>query len=199
MDLHTMTSKCDRGDYKNPSEFELDLNLIFTNAKTYNNPSSIYHKEATRLSKLAVSMMTREFKIFKQIGQPITITTTTPQRELRTARQTLNYSEDKSKHENVIVGKKKSSKENHKVNYELKMLQKFNPDGTLVAVQPNSFNLSNNSNNSNNNGQDSTNSLLWETTPFQEWIDSFSVDYYCLITPPSEIELASIFFFLYEI
>jgi histone acetyltransferase len=49
MDLQTLQSNLDSGTYKNKEIFVSDLKKIFTNAKVYNKPNTIYHKYARDL------------------------------------------------------------------------------------------------------------------------------------------------------
>jgi hypothetical protein len=46
LDLQTLESNLEAGMYSDRSKFIKDLNLIFTNAKSYNKPNTIYHKYA---------------------------------------------------------------------------------------------------------------------------------------------------------
>ena len=52
MDLKTVADKVQRGSYLNLAEMEKDLQLIFSNARTFNEPGSQIYKDAGILSKL---------------------------------------------------------------------------------------------------------------------------------------------------
>ena len=49
MDLQTINTKLDNGQYKNPWQFCEDMRLMFDNAWLYNEKSSIVYKYCTRV------------------------------------------------------------------------------------------------------------------------------------------------------
>jgi len=55
MDLKTVAEKIQKGQYKEIPELEKDLQLIFSNARSFNEPGSQIYKDAGVLSKLAKS------------------------------------------------------------------------------------------------------------------------------------------------
>jgi hypothetical protein len=61
MDLSTMKSKVERGVYNSWSDLQADLVLMFTNAKTYNAPTTVVHKQADLLLTSGLKMV-RNFK-----------------------------------------------------------------------------------------------------------------------------------------
>ena len=54
MDLQTLESNLEMGNYKNKKAFEKDLSKIFENAKTYNKSSTFYYKSAKELEQLII-------------------------------------------------------------------------------------------------------------------------------------------------
>jgi hypothetical protein len=46
IDISTLESNLESGMYKTKDKFVKDLKKIFTNAKSYNKPHTIYHKYA---------------------------------------------------------------------------------------------------------------------------------------------------------
>jgi histone acetyltransferase len=46
MDIQTLEAHLEKGDYKQKAQFVKDVKKIFTNAKSYNKPFTIYHKYA---------------------------------------------------------------------------------------------------------------------------------------------------------
>jgi hypothetical protein len=61
MDFSTMKKKLQKGQYKHLSEFQTDFELICNNAKTFNPPDSIYHKQAGKLLSVGLRMIEREY------------------------------------------------------------------------------------------------------------------------------------------
>lgn len=57
MDLQTIKQKIDLGKYANKDEFEADVRLVFTNAKTYNQPNTVYYKYAEEVEAAAVKLL----------------------------------------------------------------------------------------------------------------------------------------------
>lgn len=57
MDLLTIRQKIDNGKYSNKEEFEADVKLIFTNAKTYNQPNTVYYKYAEEVEAAATKLL----------------------------------------------------------------------------------------------------------------------------------------------
>ncbi len=55
MDLQTLESNLELGNYKSKKAFEKDLSKIFENAKTYNKPSTFYYKSAKELEQMIIS------------------------------------------------------------------------------------------------------------------------------------------------
>ena len=52
MDLSTIQTKVDRGEYSNPLEFERDVNLVWDNCMTYNQDGSEYYTIAANLKQM---------------------------------------------------------------------------------------------------------------------------------------------------
>ncbi len=52
LDLQTLESNLEKGKYQNRADFMSDLIKIFTNAKLFNRPSTIFHKYAKELEIL---------------------------------------------------------------------------------------------------------------------------------------------------
>lgn len=52
MDLTTMESKLDKDQYETVDQFVYDARLIFNNCRSYNNETTTYYKNATRLEKV---------------------------------------------------------------------------------------------------------------------------------------------------
>jgi hypothetical protein len=52
LDLQTLESNLESGIYTEKSKFVKDLMLIFSNAKSYNKPNTIYHKYAKDLETM---------------------------------------------------------------------------------------------------------------------------------------------------
>ncbi|KAF6261985.1 Bromodomain-containing protein [Scenedesmus sp. NREL 46B-D3] len=61
MDLSTMKSKVERGLYDTWADLQADIVLMFTNAKTYNAPATMVHKQADALLTGGLKMV-RNFK-----------------------------------------------------------------------------------------------------------------------------------------
>jgi histone acetyltransferase len=57
MDLETLGNNVNNGKYKNKESFEFDLKLIFKNAKTYNQQTTIYYKSAVMLEEFAEQLI----------------------------------------------------------------------------------------------------------------------------------------------
>jgi histone acetyltransferase len=57
MDLLTVRQKIDSGKYNSKEEFEADVKLIFTNAKTYNQPNTVYYKYADEVESAATKLL----------------------------------------------------------------------------------------------------------------------------------------------
>merc|ERR1712155_299915 len=55
MDLKMVAEKIQKNKYKEIAELEKDLQLIFTNARTFNEPGSQIYKDAGILSKVVKS------------------------------------------------------------------------------------------------------------------------------------------------
>jgi bromodomain-containing protein 7/9 len=61
MDISTMKSKVERGVYNSWSDLQADLVLMVTNAKTFNEPKTLVHKQADVLLISGLKMV-RNFK-----------------------------------------------------------------------------------------------------------------------------------------
>ena len=57
MDFSKLKKKLSNRCYKTKEEFSSDVMLIFNNALTYNQPSSIFYKYALELRGLALDML----------------------------------------------------------------------------------------------------------------------------------------------
>lgn len=57
MDLETLGNNIKNGKYKNKEAFDSDLKLIFKNAKTYNQQTTIYFKSAVMLENYAEGLV----------------------------------------------------------------------------------------------------------------------------------------------
>lgn len=57
MDLETLAINVNSGKYKTKDAFDHDLNLIFKNAKSYNQQTTIYYKSAVLLETFAETLM----------------------------------------------------------------------------------------------------------------------------------------------
>lgn len=57
MDLQTLGENVNLGVYKSKESFDADLKLIFKNAKTYNQQTTIYFKSAVMLENFAEQLM----------------------------------------------------------------------------------------------------------------------------------------------
>jgi hypothetical protein len=57
MDLQTIKQKIDLGKYSNKEEFETDVRLVFSNAKTYNQPNTVYYKYAEEVESVANKLL----------------------------------------------------------------------------------------------------------------------------------------------
>jgi hypothetical protein len=57
MDLQTIKQKIDMGKYSDKQEFENDVKLIFSNAKTYNQPNTVYYKYAEEVESVANKLL----------------------------------------------------------------------------------------------------------------------------------------------
>ncbi|XP_064640436.1 bromodomain-containing protein 7-like [Lineus longissimus] len=60
MDLSTMRSKLDNGDYSNVLEYKRDFKLMCDNAMTYNHQETIYYKAAKKLLHQGIKMMSKD-------------------------------------------------------------------------------------------------------------------------------------------
>lgn len=52
MDLSKMEKKVIKGEYEDEQSFCRDIQLILSNCRSFNHPSSIYYKDAVELERL---------------------------------------------------------------------------------------------------------------------------------------------------
>lgn len=57
MDLETLQNHLNSGKYKTKEAFDHDLNLIFKNAKSYNQQTTIFYKNAVLMETFAETLM----------------------------------------------------------------------------------------------------------------------------------------------
>lgn len=57
MDLQTVKMKIENNQYADKDQFERDIRLIFTNAKTYNQKNTIYYKYADENEAVADNLL----------------------------------------------------------------------------------------------------------------------------------------------
>jgi bromodomain-containing protein 7/9 len=60
MDFTTMRSKVKDGQYTGIRHFKQDFDLVCSNAQTYNQPATVYHKAASKLQHFGKKMMTAD-------------------------------------------------------------------------------------------------------------------------------------------
>ncbi|KAI8802098.1 Bromodomain-containing protein [Cladochytrium replicatum] len=60
MDFGTIETKLSKGEYASAQAFQADVMLVVQNAKRYNAPDTLYHREADRLETLANKLFSRD-------------------------------------------------------------------------------------------------------------------------------------------
>ncbi|ELT88840.1 hypothetical protein CAPTEDRAFT_99170, partial [Capitella teleta] len=59
MDLSTMRTKIDAGEYETFPDYRADFKLMCENAMTYNLPDTVYYKGAQKLMAAGLKMMSK--------------------------------------------------------------------------------------------------------------------------------------------
>jgi hypothetical protein len=103
-----------------------DFELIVSNAKTYNNPSTIYYKEAHKLGQYGRSCIQREAKFIsysddvklehEAFDEPLPV-----------------FSEEIEDSTQRVLRKRLAVKQSHHQEYLDSLQTKYNPDGTLKS------------------------------------------------------------------
>ena len=59
MDFQTISNNIKRGIYKTKEAFQEDVWLVFSNAKSYNQAGTVFHKYAVQIGEFAEQLLSR--------------------------------------------------------------------------------------------------------------------------------------------